>query len=67
LTPEGSRAGASTVSFTVHGIGVSAGIAIGHAHLFAGMGAEVQHYEIPGRRAARAAPLRRGEGSARQS
>jgi len=47
VTPEGSRAGASTVSFTVHGIGVSAGIAIGHAHLFAGMGAEVQHYEIP--------------------
>jgi len=47
VTPEGSRAAASTVSFTVHGIGVSAGIAIGHAHLFAGMGAEVQHYEIP--------------------
>ncbi len=47
MTPEGSRAAASTVSFTVHGIGVSAGIAIGHAHLFAGMGAEVQHYEIP--------------------
>jgi phosphotransferase system enzyme I (PtsI) len=31
----------------MHGIGVSGGIAIGHAHLFAGMSAEVQHYEIP--------------------
>jgi phosphotransferase system enzyme I (PtsI) len=30
----------------MHGIGVSGGIAIGHAHLFAGMGAEVDHYEI---------------------
>ena len=29
-----------TVSFTMHGIGVSGGIAIGHAHLFAGMGAD---------------------------
>ena len=37
----------STVSFTIHGIGVSGGIAIGHAHLFAGMSAEVDHYEIP--------------------
>ena len=36
-----------SVSFTMHGIGVSEGIAIGQAHLFAGMGAEVQHYEIP--------------------
>jgi phosphoenolpyruvate-protein phosphotransferase (PTS system enzyme I) len=34
------------VSFTMHGIGVSGGIAIGHAHLFAGMSAEVDHYEI---------------------
>ena len=31
---------ASTVSFTMHGIGVSGGIAIGQAHLFAGMSAE---------------------------
>src|SRR5205809_7364325 len=38
----------STVSFTMHGIGVSGGIAIGHAHLFAGMSAEVDHYEIIG-------------------
>ena len=37
-----------TVSFTMHGIGVSGGIAIGHAHLFAGMSAEVDHYEIMG-------------------
>ena len=37
-----------TVSFTMHGIGVSGGIAIGHAHLFAGMSAEVDHYEISG-------------------
>jgi len=34
------------VCFTMHGIGVSGGIAIGHAHLFAGMSAEVDHYEI---------------------
>jgi phosphotransferase system enzyme I (PtsI) len=36
----------STVCFTMHGIGVSGGIAIGHAHLFAGMQAEVDHYQI---------------------
>jgi phosphoenolpyruvate-protein phosphotransferase (PTS system enzyme I) len=38
----------STVSFTMHGIGVSGGIAIGQAHLFAGMSAEAAHYEITG-------------------
>ena len=49
MTPEGSRAAnASSVSFTMHGIGVSGGIAIGHAHLFAGMSAEVDHYAITG-------------------
>ena len=37
----------TNVCFTMHGIGVSGGIAIGHAHLFAGMSAEVNHYEIP--------------------
>jgi phosphoenolpyruvate-protein phosphotransferase (PTS system enzyme I) len=37
---------AQTVCFTMHGIGVSAGIAIGRAHLFAGMSAEANHYEI---------------------
>src|SRR5207249_3952064 len=36
----------SSVCFTMHGIGVSRGIAIGHAHLFAGMSAEVDHYEL---------------------
>jgi len=35
-----------SVSFTMHGIGVSEGIAIGQAHLFAGMSAEANHYEI---------------------
>jgi phosphotransferase system enzyme I (PtsI) len=35
-----------TVCFTMHGIGVSEGIAIGQAHLFAGMSAEANHYEI---------------------
>jgi phosphotransferase system enzyme I (PtsI) len=34
------------VCFTMHGIGVSGGIAIGHAHLFAGMSTEVDHYQI---------------------
>ena len=30
----------------MHGLGVSGGIAIGHAHLFAGMSAEVDHYVL---------------------
>ncbi len=46
MTPEGTRATGSEVCFTIHGIGVSGGVAIGHAHLFAGMSAEVDHYEI---------------------
>src|SRR6185312_12700370 len=46
MSPEGAR-DSSGVCFTMHGIGVSGGIAIGHAHLFAGMSAEVDHYEIP--------------------
>jgi phosphoenolpyruvate-protein phosphotransferase (PTS system enzyme I) len=46
MSPEGARATASTVCFTMHGIGVSSGIAIGHAHLFAGMSTEVEHYAI---------------------
>ncbi|HUP31003.1 MAG TPA: phosphoenolpyruvate--protein phosphotransferase [Usitatibacter sp.] len=37
-----------TVSFTMHGIGVSGGVAIGQAHLFAGMSAEANHYVITG-------------------
>jgi phosphoenolpyruvate-protein phosphotransferase (PTS system enzyme I) len=36
----------TSVCFTMHGIGVSGGIAIGRAHLFAGMSAEANHYEI---------------------
>jgi phosphoenolpyruvate-protein phosphotransferase (PTS system enzyme I) len=36
----------SSVCFTMHGIGVSEGVAIGQAHLFAGMSAEANHYEI---------------------
>ena len=38
---------ARNVCFTMHGIGVSGGIAIGHAHLFLGMSTEVDHYQIP--------------------
>ena len=40
------REPAPGVCFTMHGIGVSGGIAIGHAHLFAGMSAEAAHYDI---------------------
>jgi len=46
MSADGARP-ASTVCFTMHGIGISGGIAIGHAHLFAGMSAEVDHYAIP--------------------
>lgn len=35
------------MSFTIHGIGVSGGIAIGHAHLVSHTSLEVAHYEIP--------------------
>ncbi|HNP26692.1 MAG TPA: phosphoenolpyruvate--protein phosphotransferase [Nitrosomonas sp.] len=35
------------MSFILHGIGVSAGIAIGHAHLTAPAALEVMHYLIP--------------------
>ncbi len=38
----------ANVSFTMHGIGVSGGIAIGHAHLFSGMATEVDHYDVGG-------------------
>jgi phosphoenolpyruvate-protein phosphotransferase (PTS system enzyme I) len=48
LNPAERYAPPATVCFTMHGIGVSGGIAIGHAHLFAGMQAEVHHYEISG-------------------
>ena len=35
------------MSFTMHGIPVSGGIAIGHAHLVSHSGFEVAHYEVP--------------------
>jgi len=36
----------AAASFTLHGAGVSGGIAIGHAHLFSTARLEVAHYEI---------------------
>jgi phosphotransferase system enzyme I (PtsI) len=35
------------VSFTLHGLGVSGGIAIGHVHLMSSASLEVDHYQIP--------------------
>ncbi len=35
------------MSFTLHGLGVSGGIAIGHAHLVTATSLEVDHYQIP--------------------
>ena len=35
------------MSFTIHGIGVSGGIAIGHAHLVSHTKLEAAHYDIP--------------------
>jgi phosphotransferase system enzyme I (PtsI) len=35
------------LSFTLHGLGVSGGIAIGHAHLVTNASLEVDHYQIP--------------------
>lgn len=35
------------MAFIIHGIGVSDGIAIGHAHLMTGGSLEVDHFEIP--------------------
>ena len=46
MAADGAPAPAHNVCFTMHGIGVSGGIAIGHAHLFLGMSTEVDHYEI---------------------
>jgi phosphoenolpyruvate-protein phosphotransferase (PTS system enzyme I) len=39
------------MSFTIHGIGVSGGVAIGHAHLMTHAGHEVPRYEVPSERA----------------
>ncbi len=35
------------MAFTLHGLGVSGGIAIGHAHLVTSASLEVDHYQIP--------------------
>jgi len=35
------------MSFTLHGIAVSSGIAIGHAHLISRTSLEVAHYVLP--------------------
>ncbi len=35
------------MSFTLHGLGVSGGISIGHAHLITSASLEVDHYSIP--------------------
>ncbi|MEK7843028.1 MAG: phosphoenolpyruvate-utilizing N-terminal domain-containing protein, partial [Pseudomonadota bacterium] len=35
------------MSFTLHGVGVSGGIAIGHAHLVSHVALEVAHYVLP--------------------
>ncbi len=43
MAPDSQRAGAS---FTLHGAGVSGGIAIGHAHLVSTARLEVAHYEV---------------------
>ena len=49
----------SPMSFTIHGIGVSGGIAIGHAHLLSHAQLEVEHYNIAESEvAAGAGPLR---------
>jgi phosphotransferase system enzyme I (PtsI) len=42
----GENTGTDTASFTLHGAGVSGGIAIGHAHLVSTARLEVAHYEI---------------------
>ena len=46
MSPDPATPSAENACFTIHGIGVSGGIAIGHAHLFHGMSTEVAHYEI---------------------
>jgi len=43
----GENPQAASASFTLHGAGVSGGIAIGHAHLVSTARLEVAHYEIP--------------------
>jgi phosphotransferase system enzyme I (PtsI) len=45
-TMTAGTAAAITASFTLHGAGVSGGIALGHAHLFSSARLEAAHYEI---------------------
>jgi len=40
------------MSFTIHGIGVSGGVAIGHAHLMTHTGLEAPRYDVPPHQAA---------------
>ena len=40
------------MSLTIHGIGVSGGVAIGHAHLMTHAGLEVPRYDVPPHQAA---------------
>jgi len=40
------------MSFTIHGIGVSGGVAIGHAHLMTHAGLEVPRFDVPPNQAA---------------
>lgn len=40
------------MSFTIHGIGVSGGVAIGHAHLMTHAGLEVPRFDVPPHQAA---------------
>jgi phosphotransferase system enzyme I (PtsI) len=44
---EAALAKQAGASFTLHGAGVSGGIAIGHAHLISSARLEVAHYEVP--------------------
>lgn len=48
MNPElGTWNSESAMSFSIHGTGVSGGIAIGHAHLFSHAKLEVAHYVVP--------------------
>ncbi|MEI6303059.1 MAG: phosphoenolpyruvate--protein phosphotransferase [Betaproteobacteria bacterium] len=46
LSAASGAQGAQTACFTLHGSGVSGGIAIGHAHLISTARLEVAHYEV---------------------
>lgn len=42
-----SKTNSKKISFSMHGVGVSSGIAIGHAHLVSNALVEVLHYQLP--------------------